>query len=80
MLYKHLQSKKHNTTTTTKIQQASIQVYECICGKQYNHRASLWNHKKICSFIQLELEIKQDKSEEVPSNNKDVMIEKLEKS
>ena len=74
---KHLQSKKHNTTTTTKIQQASIQVYECICGKQYNHRASLWNHKNTCSFIQHELEIKQDKSEEVTSNNKDVMIEKL---
>ena len=74
---KHLQSKKHNTTTTTKIQQASIQVYECICGKQYNHRASLWNHKNTCSFIQHELEIKQVKSEEVTSNNKDVMIEKL---
>jgi hypothetical protein len=74
---KHLQSKKHNTTTTTKIQQASMQVYECICGKQYNHRASLWNHKNTCSFIQHELEIKQDKSEEVTPNNKDVMIEKL---
>ena len=27
---KHLQSKKHNTTTTTKIQQASIQLNYCI--------------------------------------------------
>ena len=69
---KHLQSKKHNTTNTTnttKIQQ----VYECICGKKYNHRASLWNHKNTCSFIPNE----PDKSEEIIPNNKDVMIEKL---
>ena len=45
---KHLQSKKHNTTNTTKIQPLST--YPCLCGKMYNHRASLYNHKKTCSY------------------------------
>ena len=45
---KHLQSKKHNTTNTTKIQ--PILTYTCLCGKVYNHRASLYNHKKGCSY------------------------------
>ena len=44
----HLISKKHNTTNTTQIQHKDSQIHECICGKQYNHRASLWNHKKKC--------------------------------
>jgi len=72
----HIKSKKHNATYTTKIQHVTTQVYECICGKQYNHRASLWNHRKKCNFLTTP-EIKQDKPEEVTPNNKDVMIEKL---
>jgi len=47
---KHLLTKKHNTTITTEIsspQPISVLHY-CDCGKQYNHRASLWNHKKRC--------------------------------
>jgi hypothetical protein len=47
----HIKSKKHNTTITTKLQQKQQpQIYECICGKQYNHRASLYNHKKKCNY------------------------------
>jgi hypothetical protein len=44
---KHLQSIKHNTTNTTNIQQKFS--YICECGKGYNHRASLYNHKKTCA-------------------------------
>jgi hypothetical protein len=72
----HIKSKKHNTTNTTNIQQLKIQVYECICGKQYSHRASLWNHTQKCNFPTTH-EIKQDKVEEIAPDNKDVMIEKL---
>jgi len=47
---KHLQTIKHNksknTTNTTTIQQKLI--YRCQCGKSYNHRATLYNHKKCC--------------------------------
>ena len=45
---KHLQTKKHNTTITTKIQQKNP--YICPCGKAYNHRATLYNHKKTCTY------------------------------
>jgi hypothetical protein len=43
---KHLQSIKHNTTNTTNLQQEFS--FSCECGKKYNHRASLYNHKKTC--------------------------------
>jgi hypothetical protein len=47
---KHLLTKKHNATITTELstQQPSNVLHSCDCGKQYNHRASLWNHKKRC--------------------------------
>jgi len=45
---KHLQSKKHNTTNTTNIQ--PIVAHICLCGNVYNHRASLYNHKKKCDY------------------------------
>ena len=47
---KHLRSKKHNTTNTTAIQQQLS--YTCECGKVYNHRASLYNHKKKCTHTE----------------------------
>jgi hypothetical protein len=45
---KHLQSKKHNATNTTDIQPPDSPLHICTCGKQYTHRASLFNHKKKC--------------------------------
>jgi hypothetical protein len=45
---KHLQSKKHNTTNTTNIQLKNSQMHKCSCGKEYEYRASLFNHKKKC--------------------------------
>jgi hypothetical protein len=41
---KHLHDQKQQTTETPKRE------YLCDCGKQYTHRASLWNHKKHCDF------------------------------
>ena len=37
----HLNSKKYNTTNTTKIQPKIL--HRCECGKKYAHRASLFN-------------------------------------
>ena len=51
---KHLKSKKHNTTNTTKIQQKIL--HSCECGKSYNHRASLFNHKKACTYKKQNIE------------------------
>ena len=49
---KHLLTKKHNTTNTTKIQRESFHC--CECGKQYTHRASLFNHRKKCNYVETE--------------------------
>ena len=57
---RHLQSKKHNTTNTTKIQPKKPQ-FRCKCGKQYIHRASLHNHQKVCEVENENLEKKKKK-------------------
>ena len=41
---KHLLTNKHNTSTHPALEKE----YICDCGKKYNHRASLFNHKKKC--------------------------------
>ena len=46
---KHTLTAKHiNTTNTTK---KMPKQFNCECGKEYTHRASLFNHKKKCSFV-----------------------------
>ena len=75
---RHLLTRKH------KIQQKNAknsenninkEIYECECGKFYNHRASLFNHKKKCKneIQELKDELEQLKSLE----NKDDLIIKL---
>lgn len=52
---KHNLTKKHiynkNNNSTTQEPSHHITVYTCGCGKSYNHRASLYNHKKICTVL-----------------------------
>ena len=64
---KHLGSVKHNTTNTTNIQQS----YSCDCGKIYNHRASLYNHKKSCTYT-------PPSSTECPENTITYTVEPIE--
>jgi hypothetical protein len=47
----HLVTRKHQNTTkyNNKCQQIQQKTYDCECGKIYNHRASLFNHKKKCT-------------------------------
>jgi hypothetical protein len=61
---KHLATNKHQTTTsynTAEMPPSPAQsinkgkayqgkAYQCECGKIYNHRASLFNHKKKCTY------------------------------
>ena len=50
---KHTETKKHQYNKNNKY--ATIQSPEhtvvCVCGKSYNHRASLYNHKKHCKVM-----------------------------
>ena len=49
---KHLTTAKHiNTTNTTINTTTNTQQYICSCGKTYNYRASLYNHKKKCTYV-----------------------------
>ena len=64
---KHLNSKKHNTTNTTKIQQKILIIAEC--GKKYTHRASLFNHKKTCDY--------KENDDLQEKNSKEPMLEYL---
>ena len=45
---KHLQSLKHKTKENINIKLEKKWV--CICGKDYKHQSSLWNHKQKCNF------------------------------
>ena len=65
---KHLLTKKHNTTNTTKIQQKKF--HYCECGKQYTHRASLFNHKKKCEYASHD---KTESTEEFKNTNEPIV-------
>lgn len=46
---RHLLTRKHQILTNTYIKNANI--YSCDCGKEYKHRQSLNNHKKLCTYV-----------------------------
>ena len=50
---RHITTNKHKKlVNTAKIQHntVSLNYNECICGRVYTHRGSLYNHKKICNY------------------------------
>ena len=50
---KHLLTKKHKCNEYNQIivKTSSPPIMVCVCGKTYNHRASLFNHKKTCIMV-----------------------------
>ena len=57
---KHKNQENYNKITTNYNKKSS---YNCECGKKYNHRASLYNHKKRCNYgKELNSELKVPKS------------------
>ena len=65
---KHLQTRKHkydtNTIFTAKNLQKNPQIYECLCGKKYKHKGSLWNHKQKCNYTE-KIENKKEDLQEI---------------
>jgi hypothetical protein len=57
---KHLTTRKH-TNTYTYLPKDTLGIYTCNCGKEYNHRQSLYTHNKKCKNIG------QDKNEREPT-------------
>ena len=64
-LNKHFKSKKHNTTITTEIQPNNSLIHICSCGKQYNYRGSLFNHKKVCKYQETTEETTEETREDI---------------
>ena len=52
---KHLDTKKHKFNKCNNynkcINLSPVRNMVCVCGKSYNHRASLYNHKKHCKIV-----------------------------
>lgn len=50
---KHILTKKHkcNEYNQIMVKTSSSPIMVCVCGKTYNHRASLFNHKKTCVMV-----------------------------
>jgi hypothetical protein len=61
---RHILTKKHKIAEYNQLQpkkrQKTPEGYSCECGKVYSHRASLYNHKKKCTY--LEPEVKEDEN------------------
>ena len=50
---KHLDTRKHKLLTNTykNLAENATSLYECLCGKKYKHRQSLYSHKKVCAKV-----------------------------
>lgn len=71
---KHINSKKHKSQNTTELQQKIL--YECECGRTYNHRASLFNHKKKCSYVA----VTEDETQQLTKLDPNMVRELIEKN
>jgi len=61
---KHLLTKKHKMAEYNQIQPTKCQKmpheYSCECGKTYSYRASLFNHKKKCTYVEPEVKVNEN--------------------
>jgi len=78
---KHLKTNKHNATKC--YNDATINSYNCICGKHYKHTSSFFRHKKICKINKEKEEnmdrekgemINQEQEENVINQEKDEKV------
>ena len=78
---KHLLTAKHKRQHWTKDLQQEINLNEflCECGKIYNHRASLFNHKKKCYIIEEKPPV-NDKKSIIGSINEETILNLIQEN
>ena len=62
---KHLLTQKHIYANKKYVPKITTKMFQCECGKEYKHRQSLHNHKKLCNQIteHYQEEYEEDESE-----------------
>ena len=71
---KHLQTKKHNDSKM--VENDSIKIYNCICGKKYIYDSGYYRHKKVCKKSK-KLENSEITAEMIKNNLTEEMFFKL---
>jgi hypothetical protein len=77
---RHLSTAKHTRLTSHDNKNTENTLYKCICGNEYKHRQSLYNHKKNCIDI-TDLNYKNKIIEDLMKQNnelKELIIEQKE--
>jgi hypothetical protein len=77
---KHLNTSKHSNTykyLQNDLQKNLQKIYTCVCGKEYKHRQSMYNHKKKCVFIKEFIKENNDESIDTPPSNELKMLTNL---
>jgi hypothetical protein len=65
----HVSTRKHKILSNTIKKMPNSRMFECRCGKSYKHPSSLYNHRKICGFIELPSEDSVEIVENIPLDN-----------
>jgi hypothetical protein len=68
---------KHKNTYQY-LPKSPAKIYECNCGKIYKHKQSLYNHKKTCSFT--EVDNSEDALPESSINDKELILTLLQQN
>ena len=68
---KHLDTRKHKTLTKIYLDliKVATPTYDCLCGKSYKHRQSLYSHKKVCLKSETTLEDTNNNINNVNNDN-----------
>ena len=82
---KHLDTRKHKTLTKIYLDliKNATPTYDCICGKSYKHRQSLYSHKKVClksvngETEVSETEVSETKVSEINNDFKDLVCKMM---
>ena len=72
---RHIQTEKHknNQLLINISEKTSNKCYICECGKTYKHNQSLYNHKKKCTFVNLEISNIEAKNIEAKNECNDIV-------